>query len=109
MASAAGQKPLILPVAEADQNHADARAEARARLAKGQAHVPGTGFGSLVIYTVVALALLASGYLWFSGNANTIMLFPTVSETVPSPDINAAVPPAPKPAPPPAAAPATNP
>ncbi|HRA95172.1 MAG TPA: hypothetical protein PLL12_14515 [Aestuariivirga sp.] len=109
MASAAGQKPLILPIADADQERADARAEARARLTKGQAHVPGTGFGSLVLYTVVALALLASGYLWFSGNANTIMLFPTVSETVPSPDINAAVPPAPQTAPPPAAAPATNP
>lgn len=109
MASAAGQKPLILTVAEADQERADARAEAKARLAAAQAHAPGTGFGSLVIYTVVALALLASGYLWFSGNANTIMLFPTVSETVPSPDINADVPPAPQTAPPPAAAPATNP
>jgi hypothetical protein len=109
MASAAGQKPLILTVAEADQKRAEARAEAKARLAAAQAHAPGTGFGSLVIYTVVALALLASGYLWFSGNANTIMLFPTVSETVPSPDINATVPPAPQTAPPPAAAPATNP
>lgn len=109
MASAAGQKPLILPVAEADQERADARAEAKARLAAAQAHAPGTGFGSLVLYTVLALALLASGYLWFSGNANTIMLFPTDSETVPSPDINADVPPAPQTVPPPAAAPATNP
>jgi hypothetical protein len=109
MASAAGQKPLILTVAEADQKRADVRAEAKARLAEGQAQVPGRSSGSLVIYTVVALALLASGYLWFSGNANTIMLFPTVSETVPSPDINATVPPAPQTAPPPAIAPATNP
>ena len=110
MASAAGQKPLILPVAEADQNHADARAEARARLAKGAGPCARNGVRKLgPLYRRSTWPLLASGYLWFSGNANTIMLFPTVSETVPSPDINADVPPAPQTAPPPAAAPATNP
>jgi hypothetical protein len=109
MPSAAGQKPLILTAAEADLKRADARAEANARLALGKPDLPLKGSGSLIAYAAAALILLASGYLWFSGNANTIMLFPTVSETVPSPDIDAAVPPAPQTAPPPAAAPATNP
>jgi len=109
MASAAGQKPLILTAAEADLQRADARAEASARLAERQANLPRKGSGSLLVYALVALALLAAGYLWFSGNANTVMLFPTVSETVPSPDINSAVAPPPQTAPPPADAPATNP
>jgi hypothetical protein len=57
---------------------------------------------------VAALVLLVAGYLWFSGNSNTLMLFPTVSETVPSPDVNSTVTPAPA-TPPPADAPATDP
>jgi hypothetical protein len=99
MASAAGQKPMILTAAEADRR----RAEAKARLAESQVKVLAPRSTSPIVYAVAALLLIVVGYMLFNGNWNTMMLFPTVSETVPSPDINATV------APPPADAPATNP
>ena len=117
MVSAVGQKPLILTAAQADLQRADARAEANARLAENQMN-PSTqarGSSGTLAYIVAALILVAVGYLLFSGNWNTMMLFPTVSETVPSPDINSTVapapltPPVPQTAPPPADPPATNP
>ena len=92
MASAAGRKPAILTAAEADRQ----RFEANARLEEGRATTPVRRSTGLV-YAVVALLLLGVGYLVFNG------VFPTVSETVPSPDINSTV------APPPADAPAANP
>lgn len=99
MASAAGQKPMILTAAEADLR----RAEVKARLAESQIKEPVPRFSSPIVYAVAALLLIVVGYMLFNGNWNTMMLFPTVSETVPSPDINSTV------APPPADAPATNP
>jgi hypothetical protein len=99
MASAAGQKPMILTAAEADLR----RAEAKARLAESQVKEPAPNSNSSIVYAVAAFLLIVVGYMLFNGNWNTMMLFPTVSETLPSPDINATV------APPPADAPATNP
>lgn len=99
MASAAGQKPMILTAAEADLR----RAEVKARLAESQIKEPVPRSNSPIVYAVAALLLIVVGYMLFNGNWNTMMLFPTVSETVPSPDINSTV------APPPADAPATNP
>ncbi len=92
MASGAGQKPAILTAAEADRQ----RFEANARREEGRAKTPVRRSSGLV-YAVAALLLLGVGYLVFNG------IFPTVSETVPSPDINSTV------APPPADAPAANP
>jgi hypothetical protein len=99
MASVAGQKPMILTAAEADLR----RAEAKARLAESQVKERVPRSTSPIVYAVAALLLIVVGYMLFNGNWNTMMLFPTVSETVPSPDINSTV------APPPADAPATNP
>ena len=99
MASAAGRKPLILTAAEADHQ----RAETKARLAESRIKAPVRRSNGAIVYVVAALLLIIGGYLLFYGNSNTMMLFPTVSETVPSPDINSTV------APPPADAPATNP
>jgi len=99
MASAAGRKPMILTAAEADRQ----RFEANARLEEGRSKAPVRRSNGFILYAVAALLLLAVGYLLFSGNWNTMMLFPTVSETVPSPDIDSTV------APPPADAPAANP
>jgi len=104
MASAAGQKPLILTAAEADIK----RADAKARLAESQMKAPVRRSTGPIAYAVAALILIVVGYLLFNSNWNTMMLFPTVSETVPSPDIYSTVPPVPS-APPPADAPATNP
>jgi hypothetical protein len=113
MVSIAGQKPLILTAAEADLQRADARAEANARLAENQINssTQARGPSGSLAYIVAALIMVAVGYFLFSSNWNTMMLFPTVSETVPSPDINSTVAPAPAPqvTPPPADAPATNP
>jgi hypothetical protein len=112
MASPAGQKPLILTAAEADLQRADARAEANARLAERQANAPRRV--SPIAYIVAALILLV-GYLWFSGTWNTTPVLPTVTETIPSPDIDSSVAPGPattpvpQNSPPPADAPATNP
>lgn len=105
MASSAGKMPLILTAAEADLQRADARAQANARLTENQMNSSALtrGYSGTIIYIVAALCLVAAGYFLFSGNWNTMMLFPTVSETVPSPDINSTV------APPPADAPAANP
>jgi hypothetical protein len=99
MATAAGQKPLILTAAEADLR----RAEVKARLAESQIKEPVPRSNSPIVYAVAALLLIVVGYMLLNGNWNTMMLFPTVSETVPSPDINSTV------APPPADAPATSP
>ena len=104
MASAAGQKPLILTAAEADRQ----RFEANARLEEGRIKTPVRRSSGPIAYAVAVLILVVVGYLLFNDNWNTIMLFPTVSETVPSPDIYSTVPPVPS-APPPADAPATNP
>ena len=93
MASAAGRKPMILTADEADRQ----RAEARARLAESQIKEPVPRSNRSIAYAVAALLLIGVGYLIFNG------IFPTVSETVPSPDINSTV------APPPADAPAANP
>ena len=93
MASAAGQKPMILTAAEADIK----RAEARARLVESQLKEPVARSNRPLVYSVAALLLIGVGYLVFNG------IFPTVSETVPSPDINSTV------APPPPDAPAANP
>jgi hypothetical protein len=113
MVSPAVKMPVILTAAEADLQRADARAAANARLAQNQLNSTTRARGSsgILTYVMAALILGAVGYLWFSGNWNTMMLFPTVSETVPSPDINSTVAPAPAPqvTPPPADAPATNP
>jgi hypothetical protein len=92
MASGAGRKPAILTAAEADRQ----RFEANARLEEGRAKTPVRRSSGLV-YAAAALLLFGVGYLVFNG------IFPTVSETVPSPDINSTV------APPPADAPAANP
>jgi hypothetical protein len=93
MASAAGQKPMILTAAEADRQ----RFEAKARLEESRIKAPVRRSNGPIVYAVAALLLLGVGYLVFNG------IFPTVSETVPSPDIDATV------APPPADAPAANP
>lgn len=104
MASAAGQKPLILTAAEADHQ----RAEIKARLAESRIKAPVRRSSSPIAYAVAVLLLIVVGYMLFNSNWNTMMLFPTVSQTVPSPDINSTVAPVPS-APPPADAPATNP
>lgn len=109
MASSARQKPLILTAAEADQQRAEARAEANARLAAKQTDAPIQGSGSTIVYFAAAVILLAAGYLWFSGTWNTTSVLPTVTETIPSPDIDSTISPAPQTTPPPADAPATNP
>ena len=112
MASSAGQKPLILTAAEADLQRTEARAEADARLAERQ--VNPSRRGNAMVYIVAALILLV-GYLWFSGTWDTTSVLPTATETIPSPDIDSTVPPAPasppasQTTPPPADAPATNP
>jgi hypothetical protein len=93
MASAAGQKPMILTAAEADRQ----RFEAKARLEESRIKAPVRRSRGTIVYAIAALLLLGVGYLTFNG------IFPTVSETVPSPDINSTV------APPPADAPAANP
>ena len=93
MASAAGQKPMILTAAEADRQ----RFEANARLEESRIKAPVRRSNGPIVYAVAALLLLGVGYLVFNG------IFPTVSETIPSPDINSTV------APPPADAPAANP
>lgn len=91
MASTAGQKPLIMTAAEADHQ----RFEANARLEEGRAKPPVRRSNGAIVYAIAALILIAVGYLLFSGNWNTMMLFPTISETVPSPDINSTVTPPP--------------
>ena len=87
MASAAGQKPIIMTAAEADLQ----RFEANARLEEGRAKPPVRRYNGAIVYAIAAVILIAVGYLLFSGNWNTMMLFPTISETVPSPDINSTV------------------
>ena len=110
MASSSGKMPVILTAAEADLQRADARAQAHARLAENQMNssTMTKGSSATIAYTLAALVLVAVGYFLFTSNWNTMMLFPTVSETVPSPDMNSTVVPVPS-APPPADAPATNP
>lgn len=104
MASVAGQKPMILTAAEADQQ----RFDANARLEESRIKTPVQRSNGPIAFALAVLILAVVGYMLFNGNWNTMMLFPTVSETVPSPDINSTVPPVPS-APPPADAPATNP
>jgi hypothetical protein len=100
MVSYADQKPRILTAAEADIQ----RAEANARLAESRIKPPGRGSSSPITYIVAALILIVVGYFLFSGNWNTMSMFPTVTETLPAPDINTSVSPD-TPTPPPATAP----
>ena len=87
MASSAGQKPLNLSAAEADFQ----RAEANARPAESRIKPPSRGSSSPITYIVAALILVVVGYLLFSGNWNTMSMFPTVTETLPAPDVNSSV------------------
>ena len=105
MPSGRALDPNALTAAEADHQ----RAEAKARLAESRIMPPVRHSSGPLAYIAAALILAIVGYILFSGNWTTARLFPTVTETVPSPDINSAVPPAPQTAPPPADAPATNP
>jgi hypothetical protein len=100
MASSAGQKPLILSAAEANFQ----RAEANVRLTENRIKPPNLGSNSPITYIVAALILIVVGYLLFSGNWNTMSMFPTVTETLPAPDINSSVSPD-TPTPPPTTAP----
>ena len=93
MASSAGQKPLNLSAAEADFQ----RAEANARPAESRIKPPSRGSSSPITYIVAALILIGVGYFLFSGNWNTMSMFPTVAETLPAPDVNTSVSPAPPP------------
>jgi hypothetical protein len=100
MASSAGQKPLILSAAEADLQ----RAETNARLADSRIRPPSRGSNGPITYIVAALILIGVGYFLFSGNWNTMSMFPTVTETLPAPDVNSSVSPD-TPTPPPTTAP----
>jgi hypothetical protein len=99
MASAAGQKPLILTAAEADHQ----RFKANARLAESRIRPPSRRSPSPLSYIAATLILIVAGYFLFSGNWNT-MSFPTVTETLPAPDVNSSVSPD-TPTPPPTTAP----
>ena len=111
MVSYVDQKPRILSAAEADLQ----RAEAKAHQPDFRIEQSSRGSSGTIAYIVAALVLIAAGYLWFSSNWNTGSMFPTVTETVPSPDINSTVAPVPATPPasqtttPPSDAPATNP
>jgi len=100
MASSAGQKPLILSVAEADTQ----RTETNARLAESRIKPPSRSSSGVMAYVGAALVLIVVGYLLFSNNWNTMSMFPTVTETLPAPDVNSSVSPA-TPTPPPTTAP----
>jgi hypothetical protein len=100
MASAAGQKPLILTAAEADHQ----RFEANARLAESWTRPPSRRSPSPITYVAATLILIFAGYFLFSGNWNTMSMFPTVTETLPAPDVNSSVSPG-TPTPPPTTAP----
>ncbi|HEX7107951.1 MAG TPA: hypothetical protein VF224_01805 [Aestuariivirga sp.] len=89
MASSAGQKPLILTAAEADHQ----RFEANARLAESRIRPPDRRSPSPISYIAATLILIVAGYLLFSGNWNTMTMFPTVTETLPAPDVNSLTPP----------------
>ena len=100
MASSAGQKPLILSAAEADRQ----RDEANVRLADSRINPPARGSSGTMGYILGALVLIVVGYLLFSNNWNTMSMFPTVTETLPAPDVNTSVSPD-TPTPPPTTAP----
>ena len=100
MVSSAGQKPLILSAAEADHQ----RVEAKVRLADSRINPPVQASSGVMAYVVGVLVLILVGYLLFSGNWNTMSMFPTVTETLPAPDVNSSVSPD-TPTPPPTTAP----
>jgi hypothetical protein len=100
MVSYAGLRPPILTAAEADLQ----REEAEVRLAERRIKPPSRGSGGVMAYTVATLVLIVVGYLLFSNNWNTMSMFPTVTETLPAPDINSSISPD-TPMTPPAAAP----
>lgn len=100
MVSSADQTPLILSAAEADRQ----RVEAKVRLADSGINPPVQASSGVMAYVVGALVLIVVGYLLFSGNWNTMSMFPTVTETLPAPDVNSSVSPD-TPTPPPTAAP----
>lgn len=87
MASSAGQKPLILSAADANFQ----RAEANARLEESRIKAPSRGSSSPIAYIVAALILIVVGYFLYSGNWNTMSMFPTVTETLPAPDVKSSV------------------
>ena len=75
MASAAGQKPLILTAAEADHQRIE-RGPKPMPGWRGPIKAPMGRSNGPIVYAVAALILLAVGYLLFSGNWNTMMVFP---------------------------------
>ena len=87
MVSYADRRPPILTAAEADLQ----RAEAKVRLTESRIKPPSRGSSGVMAYIVVALALIVVGYLLFSNNWNTMSMFPTVTETLPAPDVNSSV------------------
>jgi hypothetical protein len=100
MASSAAQKPLILTAAEADHQ----RFEANARLAESRTRPPSRRSPSPITYIAATLILIVAGYFLFSDNWNTMSMFPTVTETLPAPDVNSSVSPG-TPTPPPTTVP----
>ena len=95
MVSYADQKPRILTAAEADFQ----RAEAKLRQPGIHANQSSRGSSGVMAYIVTALVLIVVGYLLFSNNWNTMSMFPTVTETLPAPDVNSSVSPATPPQP----------
>ena len=100
MVSYADQKPRILTAAEADLQ----RAEAKLLQPGIPTNQSNRGSGGVMAYIVGALVLIVVGYLLFSNNWNTMSMFPTVTETLPAPDVNSSVSPD-TPTPPPTTAP----
>jgi hypothetical protein len=103
MASSAGQKRRILTATETDLK----RAEARTPQANIRVNPSSWGSGGPMAYVMAALVLIVSGYLLFRNNWNTDIVFPSVVETVPAPDVNSTI--APVPVPPLASQTATSP
>jgi hypothetical protein len=90
MVSYADQKPRILTAAEADFE----RAETRLRQPGIPANLPGRSSSGIAAYILAVLVLIVVGYLLFSSNWTMTPMFPTVSETLPAPDVDASVSPA---------------
>jgi hypothetical protein len=93
MVSHTDQIPRIFTAAEADLQ----RAEAKARQPDIRTNRSSQGSSGPIAYIVAALILIVVGYLLFSNNWNTMSMFPTVAETVPSPDVNSSIAPVPVP------------
>jgi hypothetical protein len=87
MVSYADQKPRILTAAEADLQ----RAEAKLLQPGIPTNQSNRGSSGPITYIIAALILIGVGYFLFSGNWNTMSMFPTVTETLPAPDVNSSV------------------